>query len=866
MNKIIKVGVIGVALLSLLSVIKTKVYASSLNCEEIQKEDVKYVDVSMWDINPEQYNEMIRKISAEKYYNDNVSKRANVDNNILLFGSTEGMALGGIQNGFIDADKYRTCNGVIQGLVNNKLNNGTICVEGNYLNGKTLFPDYEINQGWSSAYNESLINWKFPFLKEKNGYYSFNSDQYHVKRDYSNKKFILHKGSRNGFYPFNNCNDNTFENKNKNLYFTSKFEIPFYMNKDGKVFNSETSQLEDMVFKFSGDDDVWIFVDDNLVVDLGGVHIKQTGNINFAKNEVYYSTVYDKNNNSDYNNVVRKAFSSGKLNEGKHVLRVFYMERAGGESNLFVNFNLQSSGLRVNHIDKDTNKVLDSDLFTGAIDTRIKISEKEFENYRLYSKPDLEDIVLKEDIQEVNYYYESKHNLNVKYLDILDGHEIANEDNYKLYEKDDYETKAKDIKDYKLIKDTQNTKGKMNNKDIQVIYYYQYSNCLGSAKYIDKTTNELIEETDEIGLEGEKKEFDEKIIDGYQLVEKPISNEIFLSKEPQTINYYYKKKGKIIVNYIDKGTDKNLDKDIKEGLEGEKVLTEKKEFDHYSLFKSPDVEEYTISREEINVNYYYLYHNKVIVNYIDKETNEVLDKQESVVNEGVLFKSEEKEFENYKLVEMPENKNVLVSRNDETINYYYEKLKFNLKIEMNLVKAFVNQHSYNLRGKIGKIETEIKEANSKSHVKILYNVKITNTQERVGGGLVTCELPKGYIAMQGDNLNWLVENYNNSENENSSSDNKVSLKIDKLNPGESVEYELLLTKNSDDDICGIVKNKVKIVSNRIEETDLNDNEDSNELVIIPRTGVKVIKYMLIISTIVIGLIEIIVNVALLCQK
>ena len=138
MNKIIKVGVIGVALLSLLSMLKTKVYASSLNCEEIQKEDVKYVDVSMWDINPEQYNEMIRKISAEKYYNDNVSKRANMDNNMLLFGSTEGRVLGGIQNGFIDADKYRTCNGVIQGLVNNKLNNGTICVDGNYLNGKTL--------------------------------------------------------------------------------------------------------------------------------------------------------------------------------------------------------------------------------------------------------------------------------------------------------------------------------------------------------------------------------------------------------------------------------------------------------------------------------------------------------------------------------------------------------------------------------------------------------------------------------------------------------------------------------------------------------------------------------------------------------
>lgn len=173
---------------------------------------------------------------------------------------------------------------------------------------------------------------------------------------------------------------------------------------------------------------------------------------------------------------------------------------------------------------------------------------------------------------------------------------------------------------------------------------------------------------------------------------------------------------------------------------------------------------------------------------------------------------------------------------------------------MNLVKAMINDRSYNLKGKIGKVETEIKEANSNSAVKIIYNVKITNNQERAGGGVVTCELPKGYIALQGDNLNWLVED--------DISNNKISLKIDNLNPGEEVEYELVLTKNSKDDICGVIKNKVKIVSNGIEETDLKDNEDFNELVIIPRTGVKVIKYFFLIVSIIACLIQIILNLAI----
>lgn len=221
-----------------------------------------------------------------------------------------------------------------------------------------------------------------------------------------------------------------------------------------------------------------------------------------------------------------------------------------------------------------------------------------------------------------------------------------------------------------------------------------------------------------------------------------------------------------------------------------------------------------------------MHQSNIKINYIDKDTNEKLDEKEDIVKEGTLYKTEEKSFENYKLVEKPESEDYLIGKDDITVNYYYQKLKFNLKIDMNLVQAIINSHFYRLKGKVGKVEAEIKEANPNSKVKITYNVKVTNDLERVGGGKVRVQLPDGYIAMQEDNLNWTVN------------DKEVYLDIEKLNPGESVEYELVLTKNSDKDICEIVKNKVTVESNGIEETNLDDNEASNDLVIFPRTGIK----------------------------
>lgn len=207
---------------------------------------------------------------------------------------------------------------------------------------------------------------------DKDGYYGFDADSQNATYDTALSKFTLsnrpctNQSDTPCFAPFgNDTNDNKYS-------FGMNLGAEFYMPKDGKVNN------QDMVFDFTGDDDVWVFIDGVLVLDLGGIHQALDGSINFATGKI----TYDKTQR--YGNPPAATITQAFTNAGKtwdstayktHHLSFFYLERGDGGSNCKIRFNLPVKPSKAIDIEKETLGTIDADkqfqfqLFVGSSST-----------------------------------------------------------------------------------------------------------------------------------------------------------------------------------------------------------------------------------------------------------------------------------------------------------------------------------------------------------------------------------------------------------------------------------------------------------------------------------------------------------------
>ena len=194
---------------------------------------------------------------------------------------------------------------------------------------------------------------------DKDGYYGFNADSQYAAYDKTSKKFNLspqnycaNQTDTPCFTPFGN------DTKDNKYSFGMNLGADFYMPKDGKVNN------QDMVFDFTGDDDVWVFIDGVLVLDLGGIHQALGGKINFHTGDI----TYDKTQR--YGNRPAATITEAFANAGKtwdstsyetHQLRFFYLERGDGGSNCKISFNLPVKPSKAIDIEKETLGTIDAD-------------------------------------------------------------------------------------------------------------------------------------------------------------------------------------------------------------------------------------------------------------------------------------------------------------------------------------------------------------------------------------------------------------------------------------------------------------------------------------------------------------------------
>ena len=164
------------------------------------------------------------------------------------------------------------------------------------------------------------------------------------------------------FFPFDSA-EKVFEEQNGQLspkpitdgtndtlnhHFGMSMTTEFVQPTGGK-----TTDNKDMVFEFSGDDDVWVYIDGVLVGDLGGIHEKATLDINFATGEVRVGHIDGANGSPKYfpDTTIKAMFQAAGVDtsnfrddtfrdSSKHKLSFFYLERGAGASNMSLKFNL----------------------------------------------------------------------------------------------------------------------------------------------------------------------------------------------------------------------------------------------------------------------------------------------------------------------------------------------------------------------------------------------------------------------------------------------------------------------------------------------------------------------------------------------
>lgn len=273
------------------------------------------------------------------------------------------------------ANKYTgTGQGPYPNIVANKLQDGypvlnSTTVEGSVVDiwGLGSYKDVETltnNESLSYLFNpgdmstddrEAYTDVKDLFYIDEKGYYTYDSSEYFAKFEpdgsgsgsftLSDPSSLGFDNSNGQFFPFNNPSDSK---ESANHFFGLTMTTHFMQPTDGLAANGEP-----IVYNFTGDDDVWVFIDGVLVGDLGGIHDAATLSIDFNTGEIITGNAENSNHNiTSY--LIDKFKAAGEYSEGAfkdktfadgtyHTLQFFFLERGANKSNLKLRFNLVSA-------------------------------------------------------------------------------------------------------------------------------------------------------------------------------------------------------------------------------------------------------------------------------------------------------------------------------------------------------------------------------------------------------------------------------------------------------------------------------------------------------------------------------------------
>ena len=530
-----------------------------------------------------------------------------------------------------------------------------------------------------------------------------------------------------------------------------------------------------------------------------------------------------------------------------------------------------SAGVIEKHIDDITGELLYSEEHQGNEGDAYNIPARDFEGYDLVTEdedgnsrlPDNAQGEMKRDeVIEVKYYYIKKAKVIVKYLeeddtpeDTTDNQVLAKEEIIEGHENDSYETKAKDIEDYNLVKTPENATGTMvitknpdgtYNTEIEVIYYYKKAAGGVIENHIDITTGNILATEEHQGNVGDAYDIPSRTFEGYDLVEVDSEGNNMLpenatgtmTEEEIVVNYYYIKQAKVKVEYIDKITEEKLDEEEIQGHVGDSYETEEKEFDAYELVEKPSNSTGEMTEEETVVKYYYQRKAEVEVKYLEKGTEYEIAPSEII--EGLVgdnYETSEKDIPYYKFVEKTNNWEGTMTEEKITVIYYYEKQIFNLSVDKWVSSVNVNGIHHEARSINNKDEMYVvdihRSKTETADIRITYTIRVTNTGEIEGtAGQIMEIIPKGYSYYQEDNNIYWEERNGTFVTD--------TLKDETIEPGEYKEIEIVLRWNKGEENFGEKENLVILTeaNNPAGYQDVNegDNHSTSDMMITVATG------------------------------